>query len=60
MSDATRVDRIVQAAHRNPALAELLARYATGAVTHGQFKRLLLRRAFPIYLREKFRAFAGA
>ena len=33
MADPTRVDRIVRAAARNPALAETLARYATGALS---------------------------
>jgi geranylgeranyl reductase family protein len=56
MADATRVDRIVRAAARNPALAQTLARYATGALTHPQFKRALLARALPIYLSEKARA----
>jgi len=60
MSDATRVDRIVRAAARNPALAAILARYATGALTHPQFKRALMTRALPVYLREKARALAGA
>jgi len=59
MADATRVDRIVRAASRNPVLADTLARYATGALSHAEFKRLLLRRAFPMYVREKLRAFAG-
>jgi geranylgeranyl reductase family protein len=56
LADATRVDRIVQAAARNPALADVLARYATGALTHGQLRRALLLRALPLYLREKARA----
>lgn len=55
MADASRVDRIVRAAGRNPALAEVLARYATGALSHPQFKRALLVRALPVYLREKAR-----
>jgi flavin-dependent dehydrogenase len=53
LADPSRVDRIVRAASRNPALADLLARYATGAMTHAQFKRSLLLRALPLYLREK-------
>jgi len=59
MADATRVDRIVRAAARNPALTETLARYATGAISHRQFKRALMTRALPVYLREKARALAG-
>jgi flavin-dependent dehydrogenase len=55
LADPTRVDRIVRAAGRHPALADLLARYATGALTHAQFKRSMLRRALPVYLREKAR-----
>jgi hypothetical protein len=35
---ASRVDRIVKAAARNPTLAALLARYATGALPYEQFK----------------------
>ena len=53
LGDAGRVDRVVKAAGRSPALADLLARYATGAVSHHQFKRHLIRRALPVYIREK-------
>jgi len=56
LADPGRVDRMVLAASRNPALADLLARYATGALQYGEFKRSLLARAFPIYLREKMQA----
>jgi geranylgeranyl reductase family protein len=55
LADSTRVDRIVRAACRHPVLAEILAHYATGALTHLQFRRSLLRRALPVYLREKAR-----
>jgi geranylgeranyl reductase family protein len=55
LSDPTRIDRIVRAAGRHPVLADLLARYATGALTHAQFKRSMLRRALPVYLHEKTR-----
>jgi len=55
MADASRVDRIVRAAGRNPALADALARYATGALSHRQFKHALLARALPLYLQEKVR-----
>ena len=55
LGDANRVDRIVRAAGRNRALADLLARYATGAVSHKQFKRGLIRSALPVYVREKTR-----
>jgi flavin-dependent dehydrogenase len=57
LADPTRIDRIVRAAGRHPVLADLLARYATGALTHAQFKRSMLRRALPVYLREKARQF---
>jgi geranylgeranyl reductase family protein len=56
LSDITRVDRIVRAASRNPALADLLARYATGSLPSGQFKKLILRRALPLYIQEKVRS----
>ena len=56
MADASRVDRIVGAARRNPVLSDALARYATGALSHQQFKRALMARALPLYLREKARA----
>ena len=56
MADAGRVDRIVRAARRNPALADALARYATGSITHPQFKRALIGRALPLYLQEKVRS----
>ena len=59
LADATRIDRIVRAAARNPALAETLARYATGALSHPQFKRALIARALPFYIREKMRAAAA-
>jgi flavin-dependent dehydrogenase len=55
LSDSNRVDRVVRAASRNPVLADLLARYATGSLTHDQFKRGLIRRALPMYVREKAR-----
>jgi geranylgeranyl reductase family protein len=58
-SDPGRMDRIVRAASRNSALADLLARYATGMLSHGQFKRSLLLHALPLYLGEKIRALAG-
>lgn len=60
LNDPTRVDRIVRAAGRHAALAEILARYATGAITHSQFKRSMLRRALPVYLGEKVRRLARA
>jgi geranylgeranyl reductase family protein len=55
LSDSNRVDRVVKAASRNPMLADLLARYATGALPHHQFTRALIRRALPTYIREKAR-----
>jgi flavin-dependent dehydrogenase len=55
LADPTRIDRIVRAAGRHAVLADLLARFATGALTHAQFKRSMLRRAFPVYVREKTR-----
>jgi geranylgeranyl reductase family protein len=60
LADPGRVDRIVRAAGRHAALAEILARYATGAITHTQFRRSMLGRALPIYVHEKVRrAFYG-
>jgi flavin-dependent dehydrogenase len=56
LADPGRVDRIVRAARRNPALADLLARYATGAISHREFRRALLGRALPLYVAEKVRA----
>ena len=56
LADLGRVDRIVKAAARNPPLAALLARYATGALPYEQFKRSLFLRALPLYVREKTRA----
>jgi len=56
LADPGRVDRIVRAASRNPVLADLLARYATGAISYREFKRALLLRALPLYLGEKARA----
>jgi geranylgeranyl reductase family protein len=55
LADPTRIDRIVRAASRHAVLADLLARYATGALTHAQFKGSMLRRALPVYVREKAR-----
>jgi len=55
LTDPHRVDRIIQAAARHPVLTDLLARYATGAITHTQFRTSMLRRALPVYLREKVR-----
>jgi geranylgeranyl reductase family protein len=58
LGDPQRIDRVVRAASRHPALADLLARYATGSLTHSQFKRSLLRCALPVYVTEKLRQFA--
>ncbi len=55
LADPTRIDRIVRAASRHAVLADLLARFATGAITHAQFRRSMLRRALPVYVREKTR-----
>ncbi len=55
LADPARIDRVVRAASRHAVLAGLLARFATGAITHAQFKRSMLRRALPVYLREKTR-----
>jgi len=52
LSDSNRVDRVIKAAGRNPMLADLLARYATGSLPHAQFKRALIRQALPTYIRE--------
>lgn len=56
--DMSRVDRVVKEASRNRVLADLLARYATGAISYREFKRALLLRAFPLYVRERARALA--
>jgi len=55
LNDPTRVDRIIRTAGRHPVLTDLLARYATGALTHAQFRRSMIRRALPAYLYEKMR-----
>ena len=55
LADPERMDRLVRAASRHAVLADLLARYATGALTHAQFRRSMWRRALPVYLREKTR-----
>jgi len=55
LADPTRIDRIVRAASRHPALADLLARYATGAIQHAELRWSLIRCALPMYLREKTR-----
>jgi flavin-dependent dehydrogenase len=57
LADPGRIDRIVRAASRHAVFAELLARYATGAISHIQFRRSMLRRALPVYVREKTRRF---
>lgn len=55
LADPARVDRIVRAAGRHPVLAEILAHYATGAITHARFRSSMICRALPIYMREKAR-----
>ena len=60
LGDPNRVDRIVRAASRNAQLTELLARYATGALSHSEFKRHLICRALPLYIKEKLRGLFGA
>lgn len=60
LADPDRIDRIVSAAGRHAVLASLLARYATGAITHSQLKRAMLLHALPTYFGEKTRRlFAG-
>jgi len=55
LRDPTLIDRLVRAASRHAALAQILAHYMTGASTHAQFRRAMLRRALPLYVREKAR-----
>jgi geranylgeranyl reductase family protein len=55
LGDPNRIDRIVRVASRNPQLAELLARYATGSLSHSEFKKSLIRRALPLFITEKVR-----
>jgi geranylgeranyl reductase family protein len=55
MGDLGRVDRLVRRAQRSPVLADLLARYATGALSHQQFRRSVILRELPLYIREKVR-----
>ena len=59
LADMTRVNRVVRAASRNPQLAGLLARYATGAIGFADFRKQVIRRALPLYLRERFRRVWG-
>jgi len=56
LGDISRVDRIVKAASRNRTLADLLARYATGALPYDRFRKSVIRRALPLYIKERFRA----
>ena len=51
--DISRVDRLVKEAMRNWPLADLLARYATGALDYSHFKRSVVRRALPLYIQER-------
>ena len=55
LADPARIDRIVRAASRHAVLADLLARYATGAISHVHFRRSMMRRALPVYVLEKTR-----
>lgn len=55
LADPTRIDRIVKAASRHAALADILARFATGAMSYAEFRRSMWRRALPVYVREKTR-----
>jgi flavin-dependent dehydrogenase len=58
LGDLSRVDRVVRAAKRNPTFAGLLARYATGAISYEQFKKSVIFKALPLYVREKARAWS--
>ena len=60
MSDLGRVDRLVRRARRSPVLAELLARYATGGISHREFRKSVMLRELPLYIREKLRGALGA
>jgi geranylgeranyl reductase family protein len=55
LSDTSRIDRIVKAAKKDQKLASLLAGYATGTIDYHEFKRSVIVRALPLYLREKIR-----
>jgi geranylgeranyl reductase family protein len=55
LGDPNRIDRIVRFASRSPQLTETLARYATGSLSHSEFKKSLIRRALPLYLAERVR-----
>jgi geranylgeranyl reductase family protein len=60
MKDLARVDRLVGRAGRSPILADLLARYAVGAISYQEFRNSVLLRELPFYLREKMRAVFGS
>lgn len=53
LADMSRMNRLVRAAARNRPLAALLARYATGAIPYAQFRKSVIRRALPLYIRER-------
>ena len=59
LGDPSRIDRVVQAAQKDPRLLALLAGYATGSVAYPELKRYLIRSALPLYLWEKARATIG-
>lgn len=56
MKDLARVDRLVGRASRSPTLANLLARYAVGAIRYQELRNSVILRELPFYLREKMRA----
>jgi geranylgeranyl reductase family protein len=59
LADMGRMNRVVRAASRNRPLAALLARYATGAIPYAEFRKSVIRRALPLYIRERVvRAFS--
>jgi geranylgeranyl reductase family protein len=59
-ADMRRVDRLVRAASRSRRVADLLARYSTGSMKFAEFRKAMIRRALPLYLREKLSNVAHA
>lgn len=55
LASPTRIDRIIKAANKNKKLAELLTRYATGAIGYKEFRRSAMIKILPFYLWHKIK-----
>jgi len=59
LAHPSRIDRVVKAAKRDKKLAELLTKYATGAIGYNEFKRAAIIKVLPLYIWYKLKKIVG-